>query len=369
MATNDSPLVVPDNALSLELGQGGTEGRLSWESSGQLSDQALITLKAGQHIFSAPSKSTWIGFGEGWLYESPDGAPLPQAISQNGESITYEFGPGSEARFVQTDNGIRVILSSLLTTPTTNYNAGFIGWDAGEEITSNDRVFMFSRVSCSSGDVPEASFQWKQERIRAYPYLSGNSNNSAYLSETTPVGSGQRIIAYPGGSGAGRSLYTQVPTHGQGWFNHAWLWRPNTPDIPDGRMAVLTAREGGIGLTVDSDMSNSSGDTANDIIQSNAPERPRYALIQDYVGNNADGTTNVIIKRTDQYWQLNGTHFFIADSADPSTAQLFWPLRVVSVPDSKTAVLKLWKGTFESYSGLSVLVYDEDLNFVDSVSL
>ncbi|MCZ4284556.1 hypothetical protein O4H29_06875 [Marinobacter salarius] len=348
---------------------GGGSGSLEWSALNGLADQNEITLTTDTHAFVAPSKATWLGFGEGWLYSQTDDTPIAQSIAQNGETISYEFGVGSEQRFVKTVGGLKVLESVLHTPAGSNYNAGFINWDNGEEITAGNRIFMFSRVMCTDGSVSNASFQWKQERIRAYINLNGESHNSAYIAETTPNGSGGRIVEYEGNDGAASSLYTSVPTHGEGWFNHAWMWRPNTPDANNGLMAKVTLKDGDTGLTVDTSMSNSGGDVGSDTIRSSEVERPRYASIQDYIGNNSNNTSNVVIRRTDQYWQLNGTHFFLSDSDTPSGATQFWPLRIISVPNSQTAVLKLWKGTFADYSGKAILVYDEDMNFVDGVQL
>jgi hypothetical protein len=347
---------------------GGTAS-LSWSAPNGLADQNQITLTADAPAFVAPTKSTWLGFGDGWLYAQADDTPMAQAITENGETISYEFGSGNEQRFVKTINGIKVLESTLHTPAGVNYNAGIINWDNGSEIAPGNRIFMFSRAMCTDGSVPNATFQWKQERVRALSNLNGPSNNSAYITETTPNGSGSRILVYQGSVGAAESLYTPVPTHGDGWFNHGWLWKINTPDQSDGLMVKVTQNDGDVGIVADSDMTNSGGAVGADVIRSSESERPRYAVVQDYIGNNGDDTSDVVVRRTDQYWQLNGTHFFLSDSPNPAQAGLFWPLRVVSVPDAQTATLKLWKGTFADYAGKAILVYDQDMNFLQGVSL
>ncbi|WP_278366883.1 hypothetical protein [Marinobacter salarius] len=375
MATNDSPLSVAAAralVLSLDGGGGGSSGgtsALAWSASSGLGDQNEIVLTTDTYTFSAPSKSAWLGFGEGWLYGQADDTPMAQSVSVNGETITYEFGVGSENRFVKTVDGVKVLESTLIPSLGTGYNAGFINWDNGAAIPAGDAIFMFARVRCTDGSVNNASFQWKQERIRAYINLSGAGHNSAYIAETTPAGSGSRIVEYEGNDGAAASLYTSVPKHGDGWFNHGWLWKINTPDQSDGLMVKVTQKEGDAGIVMDSTMTNSGGDVGTDTVRSSESERPRFASIQDYIGNNGDNTTNILLQRTDQYWQLNGTHFFLSDNSNPASAGLFWPLRVVSVSGTQTATLKLWKGTFADYSGKAILVYDEDMSFIAGVDL
>lgn len=359
-------------ALGLGSGSGGGSGgtsALAWSAPSGLADQNEITLTTDTYTFSAPTKSAWLGFGEGWLYAQADDTAMAQSISVNGETITYEFGAGNEQRFVKTVSGLKVLESTLHTSSGVNVNAGFINWDNGAEISAGSRIFMFSRATCTDGSVPNASFQWKQERIRAGINLSGPSSNSAYIAETTPVGSGGRIVEYEGSDASATSLYTSVPVHGEGWYNHAWMWRPNTPDLSDGLMAKVTLKDGDTGIVVDTTMTNSSSDVGTDTIRSSEPERPRFASVQDYIGNNSDNTTNVVIRRTDQYWQLNGTHFFLSDNASPASATAFLPLRVVSVPSSQEATLRLWKGSLADYTGKAVLVYDEDMTFIAGVSL
>src|SRR5690606_13955809 len=133
-------------------------------------------------------------------------------------------------------------------------------------------TFMYS-VSRALADIkPNATYQWKQDRVRAAINLSGNNWNSSYITETTVTGTGPRMQAYRG-DGA-KSCSTPTPKHQGLVHRFGWLWKQNTPDDTDGLARTFLLDDDRPSMVIHTPK-NSSGGVQNDVVQSEHPERSR----------------------------------------------------------------------------------------------
>lgn len=347
---------------------GGTP-ELAWTAQNGLFDQQTITLTSDTHTLTAPAKQNWLGFGEGFLYEQPDGSAFADTIDVGGETWNIETVAEGMVRQVKQSAGLRwahTVLhkASLGSQPT---GAGFIAWDTGSEIPPGEHIFMYSMAEMDGGSKPGSTFQWKQDRIRADRYLVGSGDNSNYATETTPGGSGERFISYQNPNEASVGLYTSVPKHENGPSRFFWSWTINTPDVADGALRSVCLDSYETGLSV-RNPTNSNGDSADGTVRGAVPERPRWAQWQDYVGNNDNGAQDISVQRTDMFVQRGGVIVFLADHADPEQVTKIVPLRFVG-QNGNALTLKLWGQNAINYDSAAVLIYDGKLNFIKGVSL
>ncbi|MBE8723246.1 hypothetical protein [Sphingobacterium pedocola] len=355
-------IVVEETSVS-----GGT-AELSWNAPAGLGDQKLIVLTSNTHTLTPPDKSIWLGFGEGWLYEESEGTAFPTTIVSGSEQWVIE---GNNLRFVHIDEqGYRWARSVLKPGGAANPSgAGSINWDTGSIIGPGESTFMYSVSRCLAGINPGATYQWKQDRIRAASNLNGSSSNSAYITETTTGGTGPRMQSYRG-DGA-KSTSTPTPRHQGLVHRFGWLWKQNTPDLEDGLAKTFLLDDDRPSMVIHIPK-NSSNQVQNDVVKSAFPERSRWVLWQDYIGNNDDASkaADIEILRTDMYVQRGGVLLFLADGTTPETTSIAVPLRYVSSDDvTNTITLKMWSQGEISFEASSILLFDADLNFLKGVSL
>ncbi|MFA4869614.1 MAG: hypothetical protein WC623_15525 [Pedobacter sp.] len=346
---------------------GGTP-ELSWSALTGLGDQKLITLTSNIHQLTPPNKSIWLGFGEGWLYEQPNGTSFPTTITSGSEQWVIE---GVDRRFVHIDEqGYRWARSILKPNGAANpAGAGSINWDTGSIIGPGEFTFMYSVSRCEAGINPGATFQWKQDRVRADKNLNGNDWNSAYITETTPRFNGPRMLGYRG-DGA-KSCSTPAPQHQGLVHRFGWLWKQNTPDLEDGLAKTFLLDANHSSMVVHTPK-NSSNQVQNDVVKSAFPERARWVLWQDYIGNNddVDKAADIEILRTDMYVQRGGVLIFLSNGTTPATTSIAVPLRYVSSDAvNNTITLKMWSQGSISFEAASILLFDANLNFLKGVSL
>lgn len=369
MGTKSFSIVVEEKTMIIEEEprdpvSGGTS-ELSWSAPEGLADQRLIVLTSDTHELTPPDKSIWLGFGEGWLYEQNDGAVFPEIITSGSEQWLVE---GSR-RFVHIDEqGYRwartVAKPGGASEPT---GGGSINWDTGSEIGSGEFTFMYSVSRCLAGINPGATFQWKQDRVRSDKNLDGNQWNSAYITETKPGGTGPRMQSYIG-DGA-KSCSTPTPQHQGLVHRFGWLWKQNTPDLADGLAKTFLLDDDHFAMVVHTPK-NSSGGVQDDVVQSAFPERNRWVMWQDYIGNNNEGAGDIEILRTDMYVQRGGVLMFLADGTTPETTSIAVPLRYVSSDEAgNTITLKMWSQGEIDFQSAGILLFDSDLNFLKGVSL
>lgn len=359
VVVEEATMIIDETAVS-----GGT-AELSWSAPTGLADQRLIILTSDTHELTPPDKSVWLGFGEGWLYEQNDGTVFPNIIASGSEQWVVEHN----RRFVHIDEqGYRwartVAKPGGASEPT---GGGSINWDSGSEIGPGEFTFMYSVSRCLAGINPGATFQWKQDRVRSEKNLDGNNWNSAYITETNPLGTGPRMQSYIG-DGA-KSCSTPTPQHQGLVHRFGWLWKQNTPDLADGLARTFLLDDDHPSMVVHTPK-NSSGGVQNDVVKSAYPERSRWVMWQDYIGNNNEGAGDIEILRTDMYVQRGGVLMFLADGTTPETTSIAVPLRYVSSDEaSNTITLKMWSQHELSYEAASILLFDSDLNFLKGVSL
>lgn len=351
--------------VPLDPASGGT-AELSWNAPEGLADQKLIVLTSNTHTLTPPDKSVWLGFGEGWLYEQTDGTIFPSTISVGSEEWVIET---PTHRYVHVDNeGYRWARSLLKPGGAANpAGAGAINWDSGSELGPGEFTFMYSVTRALAGINPGATFQWKQDRVRAARDLSGSDANSAYITENRPSGTGPRMQSYKGDQA--KSCSTPTPVHQGLVHRFGWLWKQNTPDLTDGLARTFLLDDDHTSMVVHTPK-NSSGDVQNDVVQSAFSERSRWALWQDYIGNNNESAGDIEILRSDMYIQRGGVLIFLADGTTPETTSIAVPLRYVSSDEvNNTITLKLWDQGEIDYASAGILLFDSDMNFLKGVSL
>lgn len=349
----------------------GGDSTFGWVASEGLENGKTITVSSDTLTFNPPDKHIYLGFGQGWLYENEDGAVMPSSVSVGGEGFIYEGSSYNDAkRKIVVSNDDRFLRSVLFKPENSNqdYNAGFISWDTGADLSSGDTAFTFGRVRA----VKEGggTVQWKQERIGPNNNLEGENGNSAYLKDLAGYMS---LTVYPGNTQA-LSYGTSAPrtrTTNE-WSSVAWSWEQNTPDVNDGSMYTRCKVEGSTGFNLSTpNFSSTTPPAPLGSIKSTPTDKPRWIKRQDYIGNNNDNEDNIVIDVTDLYWKVNGDLFLLADSSDLSLC-IDEPIPLIPTQfsgDLKSVDLRLWKGLMPSFSGMFLHRLDSNMQPVNVVEL
>lgn len=348
-------------------GDSGGTPEFAWSAPGGLANGNSITVTSSTQTFAQPEKQIFLGFGMGWLQSQSDGTPFAD-ITVGSESFEYEDAPGSERRFVQTVNGVKVLRSFLRQSGTDLPAAGgMINWDTGAELTPTRNAYMFSRARCTVATSPNTQLQWKQDRIRVDRNFDGIDQNTIYITETgTGDGSWKRVNTT--GSGADKGFETQTPTHNGKWNSFGFVWKPNTPDASDGDIYAHSFETGDTGFLRDRPQ-NSDTTYPVSVISSGSAARPRWVMNQDYIGNNTTAR-DITIERTDMYWKVNGDLFLLADSDNLANCTDHpIPLVPTSFNGSSSWTFNLWLGLMTSYTGKYIHRLDNMLNPLQVVAL
>lgn len=350
---------------------GGT-AQFAYSAPNGIQDGKSITITTNLHTFVTPEKFNWLGHGKGWLYDTADGLPF-----ENVEITTplglqrweYEDAPGSERRFVATING-RKYLRSLLRPPN-NLNlkgCGTINWDAGRALGPGDFTYMFSSGKISVGSGSLSALQLKDERIGAYKNLpSGatDSDNSVYIKH---YDSNNPILDPIIGNVSKPCYYAKGLSKNQA-YSQGWVWKQNTPDVPDGYNIVQAVQEGNPGYICEEPFRTSESIYPRAVIRSTSAERPKWLKWQGFAGNTQPDHLNIEWLKTDLFAQLNGSIFILADAAVLASATNFHPLVPISFNSNKSWTLSLWKGMLPNYSNAHVHLLDSRLASVANVKL
>lgn len=351
-------------------GDSGGTSALSWNAPNGLSDGNTITLTTdGTYTLTPPDKFVWLGFGRGWLYDNALGTEF-QDVTVGTEVLDYNITDAQTTRKIAEVGGIRYLEATVkpdgVSQTAGNAAAGFINWDTGSEITNSDSIFMSSLSSCDQGNVAGASFQWKQPRINHDGSLVSPNRNMLYYTHTGPTGSGARFLGRPG-TGDDRAGYFSGPKNNGSLTYHGFVWVPNDPGSNNGYVAAH-AVDSLDGYRFEDAPTDSGGSILTDFIDNTIPERPQFAVFQDYIGNDADGTRDITIRRTDIYMKRGGVLFLLGDASTPATCEHLVPLVPNSTGNNEWTCY-LWKQRMADYSGKYVHLFDDRLNILASVAL
>lgn len=360
-----------DSGDTLSKAVSGGTAAFGWSAPQGLENGKTLIVSSDTLTFEAPDKYVYLGFGQGWLYENPEGTPLDDLIIGS-ETLTYEYGAGAgNNRKIKTINGQKFLNSFIYDNADPSVLAGgMINWDTGANLTPSDTCIQFSRSRCSIGINPDASVQWKQDRVGQDMDL-GDTNNSMYFkSGGAPASSNATSVQGINGDGGSTVYYGKAPNHNGAMSTFIQTWKQNTPDLQDGLISTRCSTE--TAPSFNRIEPSASGDRyTTGIITTDSLNRPRFLKRQDYIGNNDNGARDINIDVTDLYWAVNGDVFVIADNADLS---LVTQQPIVCIPqsysgDSKSVNLLLWSGAMSNFSGKYLHRLDSGLNVLNTVAL
>ena len=363
-------------------GENGSENSYMRWRYDTLSDNKFLSIELKTSTFVEPKYLGFIGFGLGWLYNQPLGAPMENHTCKSAsgiKSIYYENTVGNEQRHIELVGGRRYLKTQLypLSNPTMDAG-GMVEFPAGATILAGETSFMFSTVRIThTRPTDSTGYQVKQDRINMGFGLD-NGENLTYIKQksganvnTGGVLAGASSV-HTNGSGGDYDLDANAPIADGYLTDFAWVWKMNTPDVKDGYQHVLISKNGT--TLVDTPFYASGAASGNGypagVISTFSPNRPDTMKWQDHIANN-DGpqAREIELIRTDMMCQVNGTRVWIGDASTITACTGMIPLIPLLYESTTKWHFNLWKGSLASYSGAYIYIVDDLFNVVSSAPL